>query len=233
MRRIDRFKDAPYFNGSKHETITLLGAGGIGSNTLLALSRSIQSNFQIFDMDTVAEHNIGTQLFTKDQIGEFKVNALVETMYNFGIKSILGYTSKIDKNFSKNNFSPIVISGFDNMQARKDAFELWTAKEDRELFIDGRLSADYYQIITVVKGREEEYRKTLISDGEIETAPCTFKQTTYMGLMIGARIANLVINYLTNKYEEVEYCNLPFIVEEHSSLIQLKEYKDGNIFRSI
>lgn len=233
MNRTDRFKDSPYFVESKHEQITILGAGGIGSNTLLALSRSVQSGFQIFDMDKVEEHNTGTQFFTEDQIGINKTMALKETMSKFGIKDILPFVAKVDKNFSSANLTPIVITGFDNMEARKDAFELWCQLENRELFIDGRLSADYYEIFTVVKGQEDEYRKVLFPDAEAAIAPCTFKQTTYMGLMIGARISNIVINYLTNKYEGVEYCRVPFRVEEMAPLMQLKSRNDGNIYGQV
>jgi hypothetical protein len=82
------------------------------------------------------------------------------------------------------------------------------------LLIDGRLSANLYEVYVVTPGKEEEYEKTLFESSEASYAPCTFKQTAYVGALIGARITQVVVNYLSNKYSEVPFCTLPFKIEE-------------------
>ena len=63
----NRFKDAPWFIGSKEENILIGGIGGIGSNAMYCLSKTIPAKYYIFDFDNVEEINVGTQFFKKNQ----------------------------------------------------------------------------------------------------------------------------------------------------------------------
>lgn len=110
---------------------------------------------------------------------------------------------------------PITISAFDNMIARRTLFEQWKNLSSREILIDGRLRATYYQVITVTKGREDEYEATLFGDEEVEPSPCTYKQTPHFGMLIGARITHILTNYLTNKVLGEEINVVPFMIEEN------------------
>jgi len=205
----DRFKDAPWFSESINEKILIGGVGGIGSATLYCLGKSIMSKLYIFDPDVVEAHNIGTQFFFVDDIGLLKVEALKFTLQSLGVNRVMPFATKIDK-----NVLPISISAFDNMEARKQLFENWKALDSREIFVDGRLRANLYEVYVVTKGREEEYEKTLFSDDEVAPEPCTFKQTAYFAMLIGARITQVITNYLTNKYSKEEVCNIPFKISE-------------------
>lgn len=210
MRYNDRFKDAPWYEKCLSENILFIGTGGIGSNTMLPLAKTIPATYYIMDMDTVDEYNIGTQNFSKDQVGKRKVVALKETLEKFSVAKINTLCQKYN-----NEFLPIIVTGLDNMTTRKEVFEQWKTHENRELFIDGRLRASLYEIYVVTKGREEEYEKTLFEDSEIDDGPCTFKQTAYFAMLIGARITHVLVNYLTNKYStEGDVCNLPFSIKE-------------------
>ena len=84
----------------------------------------------------------------------------------------------------------------------------------RNYGINMRLRASLYEVYVVTKGREEEYEKTLFDDSETDDGPCTFKQTAYFGMLIGARITHCLVNYLTNKYSNEEICSLPFHIQE-------------------
>ena len=113
---------------------------------------------------------------------------------------------------------PIMISGLDNMEARKQVWEEWKKHEDREIYIEGRLRSSLYEIYVVTKGKEEQYEATLFDDSEVDDGPCTFKQTAYFGMLIGARITQVLVNYLTNKYSKEEICTIPFSVKEMGEL---------------
>ena len=211
----DRFKDAPWYANSENEKILVVGAGGIGSNAMHCLSKTIPANYVIVDDDIVESYNIGTQFFQTSHIGINKVVAVANNALTFGSSAkVQPVTYKYDESM----YRPIVITGLDNMATRKQVYEAWKQHEDRELLIDGRLLANMYIIYTVQKGQEEEYEKTLLSDSEIDDAPCTFKQTAYMAMMIGARITQILVNYLINKYSEEPTAVVPFKVKEYSEI---------------
>lgn len=218
----DRFKDAPWFSKSKEETISVLGAGGIGSNTIYNLCKTIPATYIIVDFDRVEPHNVGTQFFSMDQIGKLKVEAIRDTILDSVFARLRIYPIKIDDavSFSLNEeiIRPITITGFDNMKARKDAFNAWCNQVDRELFIDGRLRANLYEVYAVTPDKEEQYRTTLFEDDDVLPEPCTFKQTAYFGMLIGARITNVVVNYLSNKYSDTPVNIVPFKIKEIGEL---------------
>jgi len=205
----DRFKDAPWYINSTKENILLIGTGGIGSNALFAMTKTIPATYWIIDMDKVEEYNIGTQHFKKSQINQYKVKAILDNCNEQSNCTIHPFIDKYN-----NEYYPITITGLDNMQTRKQVFEEWVKHENRQLLIDGRLRANLYEVYVVTKGREEEYSKTLFEDSEVDDGPCTFKQTAYFGMLIGARITHVLVNYLTNKYAGEDICNLPFKIQE-------------------
>lgn len=204
-----RFKDAPWYEKSIKEQILFVGQGGIGSNAMYCLAKTIPATYFIMDNDIIEEFNCGTQFFDYNQIGKRKVDAMIETL---SIRS----TAKLNPLPQKynNEYLPIMISGLDNMATRKQVYEEWKKHENREIYIDGRLRANLYEVYVVTKGREEDYEKTLFNDDETSDGPCTFKQTAYFGMLIGARITHVLVNYLTNKYSKEEVCSLPFKIQE-------------------
>lgn len=205
----DRFKDAPWYEGCKDENILFIGLGGIGSNAMFALSKTIPAKYWLFDNDVVEEYNIGSQHFKTSQIGEYKVKAVSDNCLEQTNCTIHSFNSKFTR-----EYRPITISGLDNMKARREIFDVWKSNPDRELLIDGRLRANLYEIYVVVPGKEEEYEKTLFDDSEVDDGPCTFKQTAYFGILIGARITQVLVNYLTNKYAGEDVCAVPFKIQE-------------------
>lgn len=217
----DRFKDAPWFKGSKEEIILVGGIGGIGSNAMYCLSKTIPAKYYIFDFDNVEEINVGTQFFKKNQVGLAKVSAVRQTISEFSDTYIQVFKNKVEKAL------PISISAFDNMEARRTLFKAWKSLENREIFIDGRLRASLYEVYTVTKENEDLYEATLFSDDEVADDPCTFKQTAYFAMLIGARITQVLVNYLTNKYSGEDICNIPFRIHEVGEPFLIKtDYND-------
>jgi len=204
-----RFKDAPWYEQCTKESIVVVGQGGIASNAMYCLAKTVPCTYYTVDQDVVNEINIGTQFFNRNQIGKYKVEAVKETMSIQTLAKIFTF----NKMYS-NEYTPIMITGLDNMAARKQVFTEWRSQSDRELLLCARLRASYYEIFVVTPGKEEEYEKTLFDDSEVSEGPCTFKQTAYFGMLIGARITHILVNYLTNKYMGEEVCNIPWRVSE-------------------
>jgi len=200
-----RFSDATWFN-TPYE-IVIGGAGGIGSWTALFLAR-IGHILHIYDMDVIDDVNIAGQLYSLNQIGQSKVIATADNCKQFSNCEIYTYEEKFDEN---SLISPITISAFDNMEARKIMFEKWCNQEDRELFLDARMLAEVGMVFAVTKGNEDKYKKHLFEDSEVEDAPCSFKATSHCGALIGSLITSNLNNYITNKVMGIEARELSFL----------------------
>lgn len=226
----NNFKGASWYEYSEDQRISVLGAGGIGSNLVFNLSRTVLSDIFLFDFDKVEEHNIGSQFFTRVCEGGEKVYELAKLMEEeFGVNTVRPLAVNINEFPDYVSYIlPITVAAFDNMEARKKAFNDWQSYPDRQLFIDGRLRATEYEIFCVTPGLEDEYRKTLFDSSDVPDDPCTFKQTTYAGMMIGARITSFITNHFYNKHSGEEVCSVPFHFKELLELnyIEIKEPKD-------
>jgi molybdopterin/thiamine biosynthesis adenylyltransferase len=182
-----RFNDAPWAK-VKHD-IMILGAGGIGSWVGLALSR-IGHTLHIYDFDNFELINMAGQFVSNKNIDVNKAEALCDTLALFNeAETFLAYSfnEKVDENTP---VLPIVFSCFDNMKARKDAFESWCKLDDKIVFIDGRLTAESYQVYVVAPHFIERYKETLFSDEEGSELPCSYKSTTHTSMMIASEMVN-------------------------------------------
>lgn len=208
-----RFKDAPWY--PKEQTIHVIvgGAGGIGSWLSLMLARA---GFQpiVFDFDNIEEHNIGGQLFTKEDAEKNvpKVEALKGLCKHFADVDIMANNTRYTKDSMSHHY---VFSAFDNMQARKDMFANWkeyvkdwqdvnlvAGAEDKDknipIFVDGRLLMEQLTIFCVTPETMEDYEQYLFDDSEVMEAPCTLKQTSHSAAMIASHMVGFFTNHYAN-----------------------------------
>lgn len=221
-----RFSDASWFNWLKGRDVIVLGAGGIGSWVIFALGR-IGCNLHVYDMDTIESHNLGGQLYSINEIGQNKAEAISNITYNFSGKES---TIRTFGYFNQDSMiGPIVISCFDNMTSRKLAFEKWkeALEEDKEneanyLFIDGRLLAEDYQVYGVTNQRLNEYAETLFEDGEIEEVMCSLKSTTHCSMSIAGDIVGLLTNFAANRAYDIDAREVPFSIVKNIPFFSYK-----------
>ena len=191
--------------------VTIGGQGGIGSWLTLYLSRIVQEIYG-YDFDTVEKVNLAGQLFTYNDVGRGKVMAGLSIVKEYGTALFNPMSERIDENTDiRENY---IFSAFDNMKARKALFEIWKKNENRELFVDGRLLADQYEIYAVQKGQEERYEATLFDDSEVEEVACTFKQTSHFAAICAARMVHAFTNYLSKDM----FYKMPFKYAEEGHL---------------
>ena len=201
-----RFSSADWFDQARSLNVAIYGVGGIGSWTAVNIARLGVDRITIIDPDTVNEVNMAGQLYQYSDIGKPKVETVTGIMSNFA-QYYHTYTYRAhlsDITFFMKN---VTICGFDNMEARGIAFELWlkylksVQKESRNryMFIDARLAAEELQIYCIMGDdllAQGNYGiKGLFSDEEAEEAPCTYKQTSYCAAMIGSLITSYVANF--------------------------------------
>lgn len=218
-----RFSGAEWYNEIRKARVIVAGIGGIGSNVAFQLARMAPANITMYDDDDVEQLNMAGQLYSYNDIGNAKVDAIADM--------IASYTPMRQVNAIKEKFTAstapgdIMICGFDNMYARKTFFVSWTnhlkGKSPEEqakcLYLDGRLSMDTLQIFCI-KGDDEYNKKRyveefLFSDAMALDTVCSMKQTTYLACMIGSLMVNLFTNFIAGTLNPVMPYDLPFFTE--------------------
>lgn len=173
--------------------ITVIGAGGIGSHTIMALARMGYYNLTVYDMDNVSEHNLNNQGFDIEDIGKNKAIAIADK-----VSKAIGFKIKaIDKIYDgSDDLSNIVIAAVDSMAARKNIFQ---SSQFSSLFINPAMAAEFARISCYEPKRLEEDRKSFFkdwySDDDASQDPCTAKSTIYTTNLIAGMIAKIVKDY--------------------------------------
>ena len=196
-----RFGDAPW--AGNHKQIVIGGAGGIGSWLSLALARA-GHDLYVYDMDRYEQNNMGGQFCTEEGMGKLKtaeLNRLITMFTGNGINTF--------GEFTEDSFvTPITIAAFDNMEARRLMFDKWKEQDNREIFIDGRMTAEYFEVYAIQKGMEEQYESVWFPSSEANALSCSFKSTTHNAMGIAYVIQGVLNNYLSN--DESGLREIPF-----------------------
>jgi hypothetical protein len=223
-----RFSDIDWANKVKDLNILIVGAGGIGSWTTLLLSRAGFNSITVIDDDTVELVNLGGQFYSLEDVGTPKVFALNESTKLYSDYELKCFIDRFEFNefIMKPNIImqsyDIIISAFDNMDGRKQLFSAWKNIGKKEsVFIDGRLLAEVFQILTIEKSNESNIKKYedeyLFNDSDVEEVACTSKATSYYGAGIAFEINKKIISWIRNTYlEGVD--DLPFEIKNYSFL---------------
>ena len=221
-----RFSGTEWYEEIKKQRIILAGCGGIGSWTALQLARMTPASIFLYDDDVVEMANMSGQLYSNEDVGIAKVDAIARTIGKFTTaQNIYALNQRFTPDTEAGD---VMICGFDNMTARKIFYESWVAhvekksEEDKKkcLFIDGRLSIDTLQVLCI-RGDDmfniiKYGREYLFLDEEAEHTVCSMKQTTYLACMISSFIVNLFTNHCANLLDPIISYDLPFFTEYDS-----------------
>lgn len=221
-----RFSSASWFDEIQKSRVIIAGIGGIGSNVAFQLARMAPANITLYDDDVVERVNMAGQLYSTNDIGQRKVDAIASMISAYTLARQINAVPSMFTNSTE--AGDIMICGFDNMAARKIFYNSWkrhvqTLTSDSRakcLFLDGRLSIDTLQIFCIQgddkvnMGRYET--EFLFSDFQAEHTICSMKQTTYLACMIGSLMVNLFTNFIANSLNPVIPYDLPFFTEYDS-----------------
>lgn len=221
-----RFSGASWFDEMQKSRVIIAGIGGIGSNVAFQLARMAPANITLYDDDVVERVNMAGQLYSTNDIGQRKVDAIASMISAYTLaRQVNAVSSKFTDSTEAGD---IMICGFDNMVARKTFYNSWkrhiqTLIPDSRakcLFLDGRLSIDTLQIFCIQgddKVSMDRYEtEFLFSDFQAEHTVCSMKQTTYLACMIGSLMVNLFTNFIANSLNPIIPYDLPFFTEYDS-----------------
>jgi hypothetical protein len=186
------------FNPAEHDrTVSIIGCGSVGSFTALALAKMGVRLIELFDSDTVEEHNIPNQFFKLSQIGSNKVDAVYYNLLEFdGIAS----PSRSVLNISDNTLinGNIAVSAVDSMESRKT---IWTSLKNSlsSHYIDSRMGGNIFSLYTVDLRDAKQvrrYEKTLLKDEDALQVRCTERTIIYNVLGLASMICRQVVNIM-------------------------------------
>lgn len=155
---------------------TVVGTGAIGRQVSIQLAAIGVPDISLIDFDHVAPENLAAQGFFESNINESKVDVVADLCRQIN-SSIVVNTAK--KRFSSMQFtSGVLFCCVDGIETRKSIFNL--IKDRADLFIDGRMSAEYMRILTAYNEESAEYyNTTLFKSSEAYRGSCTAKTTIY------------------------------------------------------
>lgn len=184
--------------------IMIVGAGGIGSWTTLALLKMGCENVTVIDFDEIEIHNAGSQLYGSWDAGKTKVQALKDRLASI---VDLHPTGIIDQVTESNVLGvlageQIVISAVDSIEIRKLLFNALKGTEKR--FIDGRMAGNAIEIYSIPMNDPEKvalYEETLFPPEEAIHVECSSRAVIYNCFVIAGLITDIVARW--SKGEEV------------------------------
>jgi molybdopterin/thiamine biosynthesis adenylyltransferase len=176
--------------------MTLIGAGGIGGPTAIALAKMGVRTLYIYDHDTVEDINIPTQFHKLSDIGNNKAKALNATLTEYSDEILSDGWKGLKYPNDLVYPSSIIISAVDSLTARKKIWE-WIISSNAVKFkwyLDARMAAEQFQLFTVKSDDILWYNDMLhaMNEDDIPELPCTAKATIYCGMVAGGMIANQV-----------------------------------------
>ena len=166
-------------------SVTIVGAGSIGSNLALLLARLGLKNITVYDFDSVEDHNLGHQAFRLKDIKRPKVEALQEIILEatgIEIKAIPEMTD------GKDIKTDVLIFAVDSMSARDMIFKNATFS----FAVDGRMGGETFNCYAFGMMDSDRYVGTLYSDEDASDLPCGGKSIGYISYIIAGIMENTI-----------------------------------------
>lgn len=117
---IDLSKSYDFFKPEDcRDRIHVIGCGAIGSHVAEQLVRYGLTRITLYDFDTVEAHNIANQLFTQEDIGKLKVNAVADYLYKIN-PDVANDIKLADKGYTGQKLSGYVFLCVDNIDLRRE-----------------------------------------------------------------------------------------------------------------
>lgn len=212
--KVDYMRQTDIFNPDDYEDrqIEIIGAGGIGSFTALALAKLGLKKIRVWDGDKVEPHNIPNQLHLIKAVGMDKVQstkALCKQLAGVEIETVNKFWA--DGDGTEKPLEGVVISAVDHIRKTQQhptsgREELWEALKTNakvELLIDARIGGETIHIYSLRPVNDiflwKWYEETLFPEEEIAEEACTARAIIDVGFAVGSKITNLVRKWLKEK----------------------------------
>ena len=191
-------------------SVSILGVGAIGSPIAIGSAKiGTPKGIKLIDPDVFELQNVPLQLcLEKSHLKKNKAQALAELCGEMGsigpikayphrlVKDSLVGSTDLDSTLqARNEIKGIVISTPDNMQARKDLWNLVKMNVDTPYLIDARMAGQYLQVIAVDTFSSDAvkfYESNLFLDSEASPEPCSARGNIYTSFFAGSIVLSII-----------------------------------------
>ena len=182
IRHTDLYDPATYAD----KRVAIVGVGTIGSHLALTLAR-MSVPFTMYDPDTIEEHNLATQAYTRRDIGAYKVDAIQRQCEAIGAEEGAVVAIAEEYRWRDADGYDLIVSCVDSIDARRTiADDLCTRLETP--IIDGRVGAEQVEVY--------RYKNAVdwLADlpAQADTDPCGARFTAYTANLCAGLMANAV-----------------------------------------
>lgn len=202
------------------DSIIVVGVGAVGSWTVLALAKMGCKKIKVVDFDKVELQNTASQIYSKKDIGRYKVDSLSGYIKEMtGIK-IETYNKRWEELTDKEKTNNIVISAVDDIDVRKVIWADIKSNPEVDFLIDGRMAKELIRIFMVLlsnKSSMDYYEKTLKPKENIARIPCSERAVVFNVFVVAGLIADMVAQW-TNKTLEGKRSEIIFDLANMSTL---------------
>ncbi len=194
-RQLDWFNPA-----TDNVPITIVGAGGIGGPTALAIAKLGIRKIKVYDFDLVEAHNQPNQMYGLNQLQESKVAALHTICRDLADIEIIPMDKRVTR---KTPLSGIVIGAVDSMDARRIIWEAICSSGGLvPLYIDGRIGGQVIRVLTVrpdVLRDRKAYTKSIVSTHAAAPLRCTAAGIIDVSFAVASLITRALRLWITKK----------------------------------
>jgi len=177
-------------DNQKVTSVTVYGAGSVGSHVIYELAKLGVKNLIVHDFDKVELHNIGNQFYKLDDVGKTKVEALLENVTQFTGNDLRISATKITPEFIfEFAMDSLHIMTFDNIESRKIVFDC--LRGFPLTLIDVRAGGEGWELYEVRMDNEEAckwYEPKL--QGEFSEAKCGERTVIYNVTNLASEVCN-------------------------------------------
>ena len=183
----------------RDKTVGIAGCGGLGSNCAVALARTGMGKLVLADYDRVEESNLNRQYFLRDQIGEFKAEALRDMIHRIDDRiSIETHIVNLDPESVQTFFADcdVIVEAFDTAAAKQMIIETVLADMPEKYIVSGQGVAGHGNNEMIATQRHD--RLSIVGDGMTEVSD----EQPPLGPKVGAVAnlqANIVLEILLNE----------------------------------
>lgn len=192
---VDEFKDTP---------VLFVGAGGIGSSSVVCLAKMGMQNITVCDFDTVELHNVASQFYRMDDIGKLKVEALQEIVREQSGVEISIITEPFEASMIAPHQYEVVVTSLDNNDVRKEVVD---ACDTVPIIIDARMTGYWFEWCQFsFMERDKYFDKFWYPQSEVTSTVCSEKATAFNCFNIAGTIWALIRARLVDE----EHADIPF-----------------------
>jgi hypothetical protein len=202
------------------QRVHVVGCGGVNSHFCL-LGAKLGLRLTVYDEDTVADENVGSQIFGPGHVGRPKVEVtceMCEQLAGAQIQAVDAFVSGGEP------LDGIVVEAVDSMQARRQVWQeaILPRQELVDALVSVRMGAESGTIVSVRPGRAVDqiwYEiNALYPDERAMPVPCTGRATSYCASIAAAlavrAVKRLLMHQPVERRIEFDLTGLMLVVEQ-------------------